>query len=61
MGKKAIGIRKKFEFIQKIKHEKTGLESVGRENSRRIPEIRTKINDVNENVSLENQQVIFTF
>ncbi len=38
-----------------------GLESVGRENSRKISELEAKINPVSENVSPENQQVNFTF
>ncbi len=36
-----------------------GLESVGRENSRKISELETKINTVNENVTPENLQVSF--
>ena len=36
-----------------------GLESVGRENSRKISELEAKINTVNENVTPENLQVIF--
>ena len=35
------------------------LESVGRENSRKISELEAKINTVNENVTPENLQVIF--
>ena len=38
-----------------------GLESVGRENSRKISELEAKINTVNENVTPENQLVNFTF
>ena len=37
------------------------LESVGRENSRKISELEAKINTVNENVTPENQLVNFTF
>ena len=36
-----------------------GLESVGRENSRKISELEAKINTVNENVTPENLQVSF--
>jgi hypothetical protein len=36
-----------------------GLESVGRENSRKISELEAKINTVNENVTPENIQVSF--
>ena len=36
-----------------------GLESVGRENSRKISELEAKINTVNENVTPENLKVIF--
>jgi hypothetical protein len=36
-----------------------GLESVGRENSRKISELEAKINTVNENVTPENLQVNF--
>jgi len=35
------------------------LESVGRENSRKISELEAKINTVNENVTPENLQVSF--
>ena len=38
-----------------------GLESVGRENSRKISELESKINPVSENVPPENQLVNFTF
>ena len=38
-----------------------GLESVGRENSRKISELEAKINTVNENVTPENLQVNFEF
>ena len=36
-----------------------GLESVGRENSRKISELEAKINPVNENFTPENLQVNF--
>jgi hypothetical protein len=36
-----------------------GLESVCRENSRKISELEAKINTVNENVTPENLQVSF--
>jgi len=38
-----------------------GLESVGRENSRKISELEAKINPVNENFTPENQQVNLNF
>ncbi len=38
-----------------------GLESVSRENSRKISELEAKINPDSENVPSENQQVNFTF
>jgi len=38
-----------------------GLESVGRENSRKISELEAKINPVNGNVHPENQPVNFKF
>ncbi len=38
-----------------------GVESVGIENSRKISELKAKINTVNENVTPENLQVNFEF
>ncbi len=38
-----------------------GLESIGRENSRKISELVSKINTLNQNVTLQNLQVNFEF